>query len=308
MLRLRRGSPINRRIELGKPALAVTLMLVFESAAKAGEQTWFDFEAGLHENIGNAERSRDIVDDEFLIGTINRSYNRSVGDTASLGLRVFLQGQIFREIEELARGSAGVEGSFHFVSGPDPMAWGMSALIGLERSQQSVDQRSGNTRMARISLSKPVSLRVTADIGFEYKKRDSDSKVWDLAQKRGFLSGSYEFHPTWSASAVYSYIDGDVVSTVRGILADGSPAADIFGLVSSADEIERDFAFTDAHAGTWFSYRLPAYTNTFQYSIGKDLDDKLSVDLSVMDVDVSARGDNSYESRIFRVGLQRRLR
>ncbi len=273
----------------------------------AAEQVWFDFEAGVNTNISNAERSRDVVRDRFIVATANLGFSHMLDERSSLNFRVFGQGQKFSDVEKLRRISAGATATYNYSSGSDPMAWGLEAGIGYELADQPLRQRDSSFRTARLAFSKPLTLRITSVIGVEYTNRDSEGNVWDIRQLRGFLSGSYEFHPTWSASAAYSYIDGDVVSTAQVLSASGVQSADIFGLLAAADEIERDEAFSDALPGIWFAYRLPAYTNTFQYAIGKDLDDKVSVDLSVMDVDVSARGDNNYDSMIYRLGVQRRF-
>ncbi len=294
-------------VKLNRLWLVTVALLILVQNSAAAEKIWLDIDGGMDTNIGNAERSRDKINEKFLSLTANWLVTRPIDDHASLSLRVFLKGQKFKEIDELEQRAIGMDGAYSYMSGSDPMSWGANAHLSVELTDQGFSQRDSTITTARISASHPLSLRVTGVIGLEHVDRDSEGDVWDLKQWSSFISGMYEFQPTWSASATYNYIVGDVVSTVQTAFPNGTQANDIFNLVASADAIERDHAYNDALDGTWFSYRLPGETHTFQYAIGKDLDDKLSVDVSVMHVQVGARGNNDYESRIFRVALQQRF-
>jgi hypothetical protein len=262
---------------------------------------------GTNDNLGRAERSRDIKSDNFARINLGAAFNKQLSQSQSVGLRGFVETEQWDEVRGMSRVTAGGLFNYNLQFNPGPTAPFFQFNLGVQADDYDYKQRDSTIFTSQLIATKPLSEVLSASIGIEYRDRDSSGTVWDTDQVRGFLSGLYAFRPRWSAHGTYSYIDGDVWSTARTASANGTPADDIFGLVSAASAIEPDKAFNDAYSGSWHAYRLPAYAHMIELGINREFENDMVLDFSYTGVRVNARGNNDYDIDIFRVSLLKRF-
>lgn len=291
-------------------SLTAISFIGLSTSAYAEDSPWhFDIggSIGYNNNLGQAERSRDIVEVYFGTITAGIDYKKELWHGQQLTLRGFLETEQVEEVRDMSRLTAGGKFLYDWQPGSGPTASTFQINLGLKADEYGDDNRSSTVFDTQLLATKPFSEKINATIGVEYRKRDSNGTVWDLSHVRGFLGGTFNFYRGWSAYGTYSYIDGDVWSTAQTIFCDGTPANDIFGLVSEADALEPDEAFNKAFCGNWIAYRLPAISNTFELGVNADLGHELLLDFSAKTIHVDARGDNNYNTQIFRVSLLKRF-
>lgn len=292
-------------------AVGLPLLSLQPCLSHAGDDGPWQLDAGVtlarNDNIGNAERSRDIVDDNFAILTLGAGYRWQFDMQQSLFARGFLETEQLEEVRDLSRYTLGGQLNYRYRINPKPDSLSLQANLIAQVDEYEHSQRDSNIITAQLVASQPIGERVTTSVGVEYRSRDSSGSVWDLNQARGFLSGQFAFRPTWSAYGTYSYIDGDVASTAQTVFKDGTPADDIFGLVSAAKDIEPDKAFNNEFDGNWLAYRLSAFTHTVKLGMKKDFANDFGLDLSVLRVIVNAKEDNEYKNWVYRLSLQKRF-
>lgn len=290
--------------------LLISVALATANTLHAADSTWqFDVggSLGYNNNLGQAERDRDIVPVYFATITAGVDYKKELWPGQQLTLRGFLETEQIEEVRDMSRLTAGGELFYDWQPGTGPSATILQFNLGAKADKYGVTQRDSTVITTQLLATKPFNERISATIGAEYRDRDSDGTVWDLSHVRGFLNAIYKFHRRWSAYGTYSYIDGDVWSTAQTTLCDGTPADDIFGLVSAADAIEPDEAFNNALCGTWNAYRLPATSNTLELGIKAEFEHDFLLDFSAKTIHVDARGDNKYDTQIYRVRLLKRF-
>jgi hypothetical protein len=289
------------------PALTALPAAMHVHAADSPWQYDIGGSAGYNNNLGQAERDRDIVEDFFATITAGANYGMSLGTGQELTLRGFLETEQWEEVRDISRLSAGGKLIFDWqpTAGPTAPAYQFNTTLRLDDYAHS--QRDSTVSTTQLLVTKPINPQLSATLGIEYRNRDSSGTVWDLSHVRGFLGGAFAFSPGWSAHGTYSYLDGDVWSVAQTTSCNGTPAGDIFGLVSAADAIEPDEAFNEAFCGSWHAYRLPATAHTLELGVSKDIGESMAVDFSVLGLKVDARGDNEYDTQVFRVSLSKRF-
>ena len=294
-------------------ALSLCIALFPQAATVlAADSPWqpdIKITAGTNDNLGQAERNRDIIDDNFITLNLGLAYRKDLKPGQLLTLRTFLETEQWDEVRDMSRLSAGGQVVFDWQPSAGPTAPSFQANVLIRADDYDHKQRDSTIISTQLTATKPISDRFQASLGIEYKQRDSSGTVWDLDHVRGFLSGVFAFRPGWSVYGTYSYIDGDVWSNAQTRFSNGVVAGDIFGLISVSEAIEPDEAFNDAFCGScrWHAYRLEARTNTFEIGINKDIGKDMLLDLSFLKIDVDAKGDNEYDTQVFRVSLQKRF-
>lgn len=296
--------------------LSVFVSLPLQSqSARAEDSPWqpdVKITAGYNDNLGQAQFGRDIVSSYFAALNLGIDYKKALNPGQIFTLRGFLETVQWEAVRDMSRISAGGNFNYDWQPTPGPTAISYHADILLRADDyRSHKQRDSTIFSAKFSATKPFTENVRASFGVEYRDRDSSGTVWDLNSARGFLSGAYNFRPTWSVYGTYSYAYGDVWSNAQTVFDNGKPADDIFGLVSAADAIEPDEAFNSEFCSNspcnWLAYRLTAHTNIFEIGIDKELGQNMLADLSYSYIDVNARGDNNYDVQIVRLSLLKRF-
>lgn len=298
-----------------RSSIAMTLLvaaIVLPVAVQAGtiDSPWqfsISATAGYNNNLGQAERGRDKVGDQSVTFTGDAAYKLDLGSALQSTLRGFLETEQWDRVRDISRLTAGGQMLFDWQPVAGPTAPSFQFNAGVQVDDYAHKQRDSTVITTQLLATKPISERVSATIGVEYRHRDSSGTVWDLSSVRGFLGGAFAFRPGWSVHGTYSYIDGDVWSTARTTFCNGAPAGDIFGLVSAADAIEPDEAFNSAFCGSWHAYRLPATVNMLELGVNTEIGQGVLLDFSAQGAKIDARGDNTYDTQIYRVSLTKRF-
>jgi len=264
---------------------------------------------GTNDNLGQAERNRDIVDSNFATLNLGIAYKKDLNPGQLLTLRGFLETEQWDDVRDMSRLSAGGQVFFDWQPSPGPTAPSFQANAMVRVDDYEHHQRDSTIFSTQLMVTKPFTNRIQSSLGVEYRDRDSSGTVWDLEHFRGFLGGAFAFRPSWSLHGTFSYIYGDVWSNAQTTFSNGNTADDLFGLISKADAIEPDKAFDSEFCGVcrWHAYRLKAHTNTYEIGINKEFSHDMLLDLSFMYIDVDARGDNEYDTQVFRLSLLKRF-
>ncbi|MEE9491898.1 MAG: hypothetical protein V3W04_00770 [Gammaproteobacteria bacterium] len=276
----------------------------------AAERPWsidVTIGGGKNTNIGNAERHRDIIDDNFGVVTAGANYVWAFGPQ-SVTARGFAEAELLDEISDLSRYTGGGRLIYRRQLNPLPTSASLEASLNAQVDNYDVNQRDSTVASAQVLISKPLFGRANLSVGAEYSYRDSEGSVWDLAHYRGFLNGNVSLLQGWSIYGNYSYIDGEVASTAQTRFSDGSIPGDIFGLIAAAKDIENDDAFNNRFSDRrWTAYSLPATSNAVKLGIKKQFAQGFILDISAFSVWVKAKANNDYDTQVYRASLQKRF-
>lgn len=266
-----------------------------------------EFIAARNTNIGNAERSRDIVEDNLLTLVGGLSHSWEFGPQAVV-VRGFLDTQRVDVVDGLSRLSFGGNLLYRRQITPQPTSPFLELGFTLRVDDFDVDQRDSTVSILHATISKALNTSINLSAGLEYQEQESEGTVWDLEQTRAFLGIDIIFAETWSVHGNYSFIDGEVASSAQTIFSDGIPADDIFELIDAAIAIEPDEAFNNAFPGTrWLAYSLSAVTNSFTIGVSKKLPHDFTLDFSYLSVFVDADSSNEYDVQVYRATLLKRF-
>lgn len=282
-------------------------LTVIAASAQAGFVIDGEATAVYDSNVSRAERDRDILQDESLLGSASLSWRTQPGNTTALSLRGFLEGEAYNEITTLGRVTAGGQAVLRWqpVLGFMEPVYQFSATAQLD--DYNVDQRDSLVYTVQAFASQRVNDRIMASYGVEGVLRRSEGTVFDTSNGRAFLSLDFMLSKTWSAYGAYSFLYGDTFSAAQVAFCNGVPAGDIFPLIQASEAIEKDDAFNSKFCGTWVAYRLDATTNSLTLGVNKAFSHSLSADVSVQGVDVHAEGNNNYQRMLVRAGLLARF-
>jgi hypothetical protein len=297
--------------EIKKYAVVAWLAVITCTAVvSANASPWqFDIKAtlGTNDNVSQAEKDRDIVDDSFAGLNFSGTYTWDLSQYYAVAVRGFLETEQWQDVSGLSPLSYGGQFILRGQIGVGPTVPSYQFDVGIQADEYDFTQRDSTVTTSQLSLTKPITEHVSIAGGIEYRSRDSDGTVFDLDQLSGLLTGTFAFAHGWSLGGTYSYIDGDFWSDAQVEFCDGTPASDIFDLVSAADALEPDDAFNDAFCGRWFAYRLPGTANSFEIDVDKEFRDGIVLAFSLLEVQVEAEGDNNYDSTIVRASLAKRF-
>lgn len=287
------------------PAMA----LLFLAAGGAQADWVIDGEttATYDSNVSRAERERDILEDESLLGSLSLGWRTQPGHTTAINLRAFVEGEGYREITTLGRVTAGGQAILRW----QPVLGFLRPVYQFSLTAQmddyNVSQRDSAVYTVQAFASKRINDRIMASYGLEGVERRSEGTVFDTTSGRAFLNLDFMLNKEWSAYGGYSHLRGDTISSAQLAFCNGLPANDIFGLVSASTAIEPDAAFNGKFCGNWIAYRLKATTHVLTLGLNRAFSHNLSADFSVQGVEVDARGDNNYQRVLVRAGLLARF-
>lgn len=293
-------------------ACGLMILLVIPGSGRTAEaeSDWFldaEVAAAYDDNVGRAQRQRDIVNDKPLFGSLGLAYNREFASEKAMTLRGFLEAEKFSEVADLSRIAAGGQFIYRWqnVLGFSAPFYQFNTSVKFE--EYEFKQRDSTILRSQFIASKRVTDRILATSGLEYTYRDSSGLVFDQQQSRWFVNADYSSRSGWAVYGTYSFIHGDTWSTSQAIFCNGLAAPDIFGLVSWAEAIEQDDAFNKAYCGTWVSYRLDASTNMLVAGVNKGIGHSMAFDFSVTRVFVNGAGTNEYDRTIVNASLLMRF-
>ncbi|MBT8136392.1 MAG: hypothetical protein KJO54_05170 [Gammaproteobacteria bacterium] len=285
--------------------LAGLLLVPAVYAENEVETQWlFDAEVSTvyDDNIGRAERERDIVDDKMLRGSFAASYIREISVEQVLTLRAFVESEFVRYVDGLSHVAAGAQFVYRWQHRMGLFAPFYQFNTSIRLKEYDVEQRDVTAYSSQLLVSRRLTDRVLATVGFEYQREVSDGIVFDQKRARVFANADYTNRTGWAFYGTYSYIHGDVWSTSQDSFCNGAPALDIFNLVAQAAAIEPDEAFNKAYCGSWLAYRLPANVNMLVLGINKPLGRRVALDVSAAHIRVNAVA-NEYNVSSFNASL-----
>lgn len=291
--------------------LCLVLCAVPATQAVADEAVRFvsggELTASYDSNVSRAERERDVLRDSTLLANVDLVMRSQPSFTTALNLRAFLEGEAYREIDTLNRGTAGGQAILRWqpTQGFGAPVYQFSLTAQLDN--YAVSQRDSMVYTLQAFASQRLNDRIMFSYGLEGVQRYSDGTVFDTTNGRAFLNLDTELTDSLSAYGGYSYLYGDTFSSAQLVFCNGVPANDIYGLVSASSAIERDQAFNEKFCGTWIAYRLTASTHVLTLGLNQAFSHKLSADISVQGVEVLAEGDNDYHRVLVRAGLLARF-
>lgn len=263
-----------------------------------------DISLAAVDNVSQAERGRDIVEDEFAEATLGAGYDVSLfnGRLDASG-RAFFKGREHADVEGLGNWGGGAELGLEgrFTDSPLPPFYRL--LLRAEGEEYDFSQRDSTVYTGRLEVGTNLGPRTVVTLGGEYRDRQARSEVFDLSQWSAFLTGSVDLGNEWQLGARAAWVDGDVWSAVQVELPNGDTVNDIFNLIAAADVIQRDDAFNDAFDGLWFVYRLPAESQEYSLSLSRSFGERYSISFEWLEVRVQGERDNDYDNRILRLSL-----
>ena len=294
-----------------KRLLVVLLPIMVQAGTVfAADRPWsvdMKIDGGKNNNIGNGDRGRDTVDDNFAIFTGGANYRWGFGPQA-ITVRAFVETEQVEKIRDLSRYTGGGQVVYRRQLGSLPTSPFVEANVTAQVDDYDVHQRDSTIITTQLIAAKPIGKRANVSGGAEYFYRDSEGSVWDLDHVRGFLNGGVSIWRGWSAYGSYSFLNGDVASTAQTQFSDGSVPGDIFGLIDAAKAIEPDDAFNKEYPDRrWTAYRLSAISHAGKFGIKKQFAHNFTLDVSVFSVWVNAKADNEYDTQIYRASLLKRF-
>lgn len=293
-----------------KQGFSFALLLAALSLAGVTQAGWvIDGElTGVYDdNLSRAERTRDVVRDQSALGGISLGWRAQPSNSSALNLRGFLEGEAYDRVSSLDRATAGAQATLRWqpvVGFMEPVyQFGLTA----QADNYQVRQRDSAVFTAQAFASRRINDRIMAAYGFEGVQRKSNGTVFDTTHSRAFLNMDFELTKDVAAYGSYSYLRGDTFSSAQLSFCNGAVATDIFGLISASSALESDEALNQKLCGSWVAYRLPATTHALTLGVNKSFGHKLSLDVSVQEVLVHAKGGNDYQRMLVRAGLLTRF-
>ncbi len=265
-------------------------------------QVWDD-------NQSQARFVRDQVEDQSTIAGVAGGYDFNLSSHALLSAGLFVEAEKMKDITPLDRTTVGVKGTYRW----QPSSAFTAPIVEFNASWQQDDfkddPRDSAVTIVQAFITRRFTDRITATGGIQYRQRGSEGSVWDTEDARLFLNADYSVGSRATVYLTYSYIDGDTTSSAQRVFCNGNFAVDLLPLINVSTARERDEAYNTALCGEWIAYRLDAQTHAFMGGLNYGLSHNLSVDVSMLMVDVTAKDDDDvfYERSLVRASLLTRF-
>ena len=267
------------------------------------EFEWFhdlDFSLGFNDNIGQAEKDRDIIEDQFLEANYSLISNIELDDDNAITLKGFLETTQQDILEDLDRATVGLQFIFRFQLTRGYLEPFYQFNMSIQDDNYGVVQRDSTVTKGQFFATKRLSDTFTLVGGIEHWLQDSDGTVFDLYHNKAFINLDLNTHDNSTWYLTYSYRQGEIWSTAQATFCNGAVANDIFPLISWSLAIEADEAFNNSICGDWLAYKFKADTETLSFGLNYGVGDAGAVDLSVILIESTAEGNINYQSTVLR--------
>lgn len=298
-----KSSPSVGSVSIGFIFLLLMLISFRVQAEELEHQTLLSSTLGYDDNVSRAEDEVDIIEDRFLhidarlIIDYALSFNKSISAEAQVGHQAYQFTDQLSRNEYAGRIVYRWQNSFSYNS-----PW-YQVFSDIKVWDTKAQQRDSTFYTQQALVSARITTKISGSLGIEHKVRDSESKIFDLAQNRIFGHLDYAWSDNLAIYSSYSYIKGDTVSTVQSQYCNGLTSISIYPLLVASKDIEWDQAFNDAYCGNWLSYRLNASTHTFVLGGNYGFGHSSSLDFSWLYADVQADGGNYYQRNIVQLNF-----
>ncbi|NNF67444.1 MAG: hypothetical protein HKM98_08040, partial [Gammaproteobacteria bacterium] len=266
-------------------------------AAEAEGQWFFDVEASgaYNDNIGKANRKRDIVHDTSLLANIGVAYNQEFSTEQAVTLRAFAEFEEFENVNDISRKTFGGQLIYRWQSRLGFSAPFYQFNTTVRFNDAYVRQRDSLSYTSQLLVSKRLTDRILGSAGFEYRREESDSIVFDQKHARLFFNADYMPGTSWAFYSTYSFTHGDILSTAQVSFCNGGQANDTFTLLKFSEAVAPDEAFNNAYCGNWIAYRLNGNINSLVLGVNRGFGHRFSIDLSAARIVVNAIA-NDYDA------------
>lgn len=294
-------------------ATLIAALVGSAGAASAFEREDLSFGADItaqwDDNQSQAQFERDQVEDQSLLGSVMVGYDHLLARHTML--KVMLQAEQERpdEIDTLKRTSVGGRAALRWQPSSAFTAPIVEWNVSWRDDDVETDARDATVTSTQLFVTRRLTDRITTTLGAEYRRRESEGSVWDLKDARGFVNLDYLMNASMAAYLTYSYLEGDIASSAQRSYCNGAPARDLLPLIGVATAKEPDEAYNNALCGDWLAYRLDANSHVYVMGVNYGFSHSLSVDVSVLHADVTAREDSdvNYERQVIRASLLKRF-
>lgn len=246
------------------------------------------------DNIRRAQWDEDIRDDNILHLTLNAKALFKLSRYTHLSLGASLGAEKFSTFDLLdnAQYALKLKYSFAFSSGFLSPVYAVKLDIGGIESESDI--RTSDTAGIGLEMNRWLSDSIIFTLGYNYKKREANSQVFDTEENQLFANIDLELSANSLVYLTYHYITGDIVSSATPRLT----------IINIAEAIEPDDAFGGVTTNQ-FAYRLDADSQLFTLGFNSALTRSISYDLSLRFIDSEATQNASiyYDRTIIRAGL-----
>ena len=248
----------------------------------------------VDDNISAAEEKENIIKDQAARLDAQLTMNYDISFNKSLAITAKTAYEHYNNTDKLSRNEFGLRATYSWQNNFSYNSPWYQVFADLSYWDVGADQRDSHILTLQAMTSARLSTKISAMVGIEHKYRDADHPVFDLRQNRFFINLDYSIWDSLFVYTGYSLIHGDTVSTVQGKYCNGLIATDVYPLLTVAEDIVWDEAFSEAYCGTWLSYRLKALTHTADIGMNYGFDHSSALDLSWRFIEVEAEGNNRY--------------
>ncbi|MEM7293877.1 MAG: hypothetical protein AAF420_10860 [Pseudomonadota bacterium] len=250
----------------------------------------------LDDNVTRAQYERDIEEDTVgsVLGQID--YLQQLNETSGLIYSASAEAEKFATFEDLDNLNIKLSANYkwHLGYGFYSPRVAFSAAYTLRDFVN--EQRTGSGFELGASMTRRFSENIIMTGGLRLRSFEGDSDVFSVDDTSAFLNVDFAITPRIALYTTVRLIVGDVVSTAE-------PSLDI---INASDAIEPDEAFGGFRTNR-FVYRLDADTTTLTVGGNYALDNKSSIDASLLYIDTQASGGFYYERLQYRASYLRRF-
>lgn len=250
------------------------LLSLAPSTANAIKLSW-DAELSFtrDDNVTRAQRSADILDDQFYGITVGASFLQWLNANHRMLYRGFLRREEYNKYDGLSNTSAGGQITYQYRASGTFTAPTYAVFYRGVRAEYESELRDSDFYTLGASWRKPVTDKITGLISLSGTLRESDGRAFDTKEVSLLGNLDYALNERWTLYHTHNYLKGDIVSTVNPLLY---PSLNI---VNAAEVVDVDDAFPNTGA-TRSVYRLNAVTRVFTLGANLRIGEKHSLDIS----------------------------
>lgn len=266
-------------------------LFAIPSLSLALEAPDFNLEVSIvgDSNLNKAQSKIDISEDRFYELRASAAYFFNLNLKHALIVSGSMSNEEYTEFKGLSKTAAGLNLTWQFITRSGFNAPLYSLSISVEETDFETDIRDGQTLRFGANINKRLTDRITVISGLDFKQHEADSQVFDNRESRFFTNFDYVLNHQSTLYATYSFISGDIVSTATPTLV----------ILNEAEVLEPDNAFGGATANA-IAYRLNAKTQVLNFGFNYAINERNSLDFSVMDIQSRANATIEYDRILFR--------
>jgi len=284
----------------------IILFMVSPRAQALGDLKFtpsIDLSVATDSNLTRAKLSQNIIADRFTRLDGRLAIQKQLAFNKALVIELVASHQAYEFTQNLNRSELSSSLIYRWQDRFSYRAPWYQVMVTGQWWDVAVKQRDSNVVTLQAMVSARLTTQISWVLGLENKHRDSDGSVFDTQQSRAFLHLDYRWLHGSALYGGFSYMDGDTLSTVQSVYCNGLVATATYDLIINSDAIEWDQGLSEDYCGNWISYRLSATTQTATLGFNYPINHNTAVDISFLQVNVSAQGGNEYDRQIIQFNL-----